>query len=575
MATKFLEPGGDADFGIGLWTVDSGTPAIATDFVHGGHIKSIKYRPGATVDQVKNIGIITDAGGRASLYIYLNVLPTSNLSAPVLCNNSADSSVLTINITSGGVLQIVNNVGTQIGLNGATLSTGVWYRLCLAWKITSSTVNEIRLFKDGTSTISITNGTLDATGMDRFYIGNATGDATFDMRSSDHYLDDSNALTDPGNIWVTAKRPNANGTTNGFTTQIGAGGSGYGTGHSPQVNERALSTTNGWSMVGAGAAVTEEYSIENAATGDISLTGATIVDFMGWVYAKSLAGETASIIVAGSSSSISLTSSNTMFTKIAGSTTYPAGNTDIGVITTTALTTVSLYECGVIVAYIPASSSPAISLTDNFDDNSLDGAKWVTNIISSATVNETNKRIEITPAVSTANSEGDLLSAPIYTAKYDLTNSFYVVNLKQALNANANCYVLFRCFVDDNNIVDFHINGSPRLIYASSMIAGSYTDDVNTAHATYSSITHAWLRIRHGSGNIYWEYSLDGLSWTELTHITAPFSITLTYPKMVALTNASVGSPGAAWFDNFNLPLFFIPSLSMNQPFIGNDIQIV
>ncbi|WP_323162301.1 hypothetical protein, partial [Pseudomonas fluorescens] len=80
-------------------------------------------------------------------------------------------------------------------------------------------------------------------------------------------VDDSSALTDPGNIWVAAKRPNANGTTNGFTTQIGSGGSGYGSGHSPQVNERALSTTNGWSMVGAGAAVTEEYNIESKSTG--------------------------------------------------------------------------------------------------------------------------------------------------------------------------------------------------------------------------------------------------------------------------------------------------------------------
>src|SRR6185436_9856514 len=128
------------------------------------------------------------------------------------------------------------------------------------------------------------------------------------LRSSDHYVDSSASLTDTGNIWVTAKRPNANGTTNGFTTQIGSGGSGYGTGHSPQVNERVLSTTNGWSMVGAGSAVTEEYNIESAAAGDIDISSANYVDVMGWVYASSLVNETASIIVNGVSSNISLTS---------------------------------------------------------------------------------------------------------------------------------------------------------------------------------------------------------------------------------------------------------------------------
>ena len=45
-----------------------------------------------------------------------------------------------------------------------------------------------------------------------------------------------------------------------------------------------------------------------------------------------------------------------MFTNAAGSTTYPAGSgSDIGEITTTALTTVSLYECGIVIAYIPAA----------------------------------------------------------------------------------------------------------------------------------------------------------------------------------------------------------------------------
>ncbi len=221
--------------------------------------------------------------------------------------------------------------------------------------MTSTTVNEFRLYKDHVSDISVSNATISFTSVASIRIGNKDSDATLDFRLSDIYCDDSSSASDIAtDVWVTAKRPNANGSANNFSTQIGAGGSGYGSGHSPQVNERALSTTNGWSMVGAGSAVTEEYSVEAAATGDIDISAATLIDYTGWVYASSLAGETASIIVGGTSSSIALSGSNLAFLAVKGSTSYPGGGTDIGIITDTSLTTVSLYECGLMFAYTPA-----------------------------------------------------------------------------------------------------------------------------------------------------------------------------------------------------------------------------
>ena len=76
---------------------------------------------------------------------------------------------------------------------------------------------------------------------------------------------------------------------------------------------------------------------------------------MGWLRAKSLASETGQIVLAGGTSNISLTSTITTFTKMKGSTTYPAGGTDIGIVTSTGLTTVSLYECGIIFVYSTAA----------------------------------------------------------------------------------------------------------------------------------------------------------------------------------------------------------------------------
>lgn len=356
MATKYLEPGGDATFNTGLWPFIAVAPAIATDFVHGTHVKSIRLRP-STADQVGHQGsIIADAGGRVSFWIYLAALPAVSPDVPIIFNNSTDATtILGVNLTTGGALQFVDNANVQIGTNGATLATGTWYRICIAWTITSTTVNQLRLFVNGALSITVTNGTLSGTGMARFYIGNTATDTALDFRISDFYCDDSTSLADVGNIWVTAKRPNANGTTNGYTTQIGAGGSGYGTGHSPQVNERPQSDTNGWAITTVASAITEEYNIESVSQGDTNITGATIVDYMGWLRSKALTNETAQIIVNNVNSNISLTSSIAYFTKIAGSATYPAGTgTDIGEISAAIATTISLYEIGMIVAYIPA-----------------------------------------------------------------------------------------------------------------------------------------------------------------------------------------------------------------------------
>lgn len=389
MATKFLEPGGDATFNLqttgtgGFWNEISGVTDIATDFKHGNHVNSLSCLAGfASFYGVTNI--VQDSGARISLYIYLNALPASTSTFVLL---KSGSTVAQIKITSAGVLQLFETT-TQIGLNGSALNTGQWYRISLAYTITSTSVNEFRVFKDGLIDINVSNATLTNTGALNVRIGNITGTA-LDLRTSDHYIDDSSSLADTGNIWVIAKRPNANGTANNFGTQIGAGGSGYGTGHSPQVNERPLSATNGWSVVAVGA-TTEEYNVESTSQGDFDISNSTTSDLLkedgsnllqennsfillenanqnvffdsfGWVYTKALIAETGQIVVNGTNTNISITTSQKMFTKIAPSASYPAGTgTDIGMVTDATATTVSLYECGIMVAYIPAISTASV-----------------------------------------------------------------------------------------------------------------------------------------------------------------------------------------------------------------------
>lgn len=349
MATKFLEPGGDATFGKEFWETDIGTNTVVSDFVHGNHQRSFKILGEL---RTRN-SVLADSGTRISFYLYINALPSATNSLLTSLTSGGAARVFGLRITSGGVLQLWNGVTAQIGSNGShTLTTGTWYRISLAYTITNSTTNRFELFVDGSSDISITNATLTNTGTSQISWGNLEGSNTIDPRYSDLYVDDSNALTDPGNIWVTAKRPNANGATNDFTTQIGSGGSGYGSGHSPQVNERAVSTTNGWSVVSGGFGKIEEYTVESASTGDIDISGLSLVDYMGWVYAKTSSAVTAQIEVNASSSVISLTTTATVFTLMAGSTSYPSTSQAIGLLTGTTGETISLYDCGIVIAYI-------------------------------------------------------------------------------------------------------------------------------------------------------------------------------------------------------------------------------
>lgn len=358
--TTYLEPGTDATQDLVFFAAITNNASSATDQAYTG-LRSIKLFTGSPALQAivrTGAGVVADAGSQISFYIRRTRIPTANETTPLFI--VATSGVLSIFTLSWGTAGTIWNrpQGATAVQGTAVLAINTWYRVSVSYYITDTTTYTCKVYVNGVLDSTTNAGTLTRTAsslvrflghdgiganesvwIDNIYV--ATGGAS------------SSSQPDTGNILVTAKRPNANGTTNGFTTQIGSGGSGYGSGHSPQVNEQPLSVTNGWSIIGSGSAVTEEYNIEGMATGDVDISAKTLVDYIGWLYSSALVAETGQIIVNNSASNIALTTTNTLFIKAAGSTTYPAGTgTDIGEITDTTLTTVSLFECGIIFAYL-------------------------------------------------------------------------------------------------------------------------------------------------------------------------------------------------------------------------------
>jgi hypothetical protein len=377
MATVlFLEAGSDATSGLEFYSgtqISGGTVASDSTQQEDG-INSIKCATtggsGSYAIIITGNAILADAGRAISLWVrFPSVAPSADLAFISSLVTGDGSTEFAVGLSTTGKLAIQACGATEV-IGTTVLAANTWYRVSVSYVLTSTVSWTIKVFLNGVLEVTSTNaqGTLTNMGGVDLCLG-PTFDTNifnpftaFSMYFDSVYVDNRTDLTDPGNIHVTAKRPFANGTTNGFTTQIGSGGSGYGSGHAPQVNERPLNQADGWSAAVVASAITEEYNIEGVSVGDANLTGATIVGVEGWIFAKSTLTETDKILVDGTQTSILVTSTAALFTQLSPNpTTYPAGTgTDIGMVTNTTAATASLYECGVLVAYIPSLTPPCV-----------------------------------------------------------------------------------------------------------------------------------------------------------------------------------------------------------------------
>jgi hypothetical protein len=354
-------------------TVHTGSVASATDQQHTGS-SSLKCVVSGAFGQAwasTAAASAADAGRRISMYMrFSTVAPSVDTDQFTVQTSGGARATIVIRLTTAGKLLLAmdgggNTTGTTV------LSANTWYRISVSYKITSASSWTVKVWIGGVLEITKTqaDGTLNFTGTNFFNFGlgsTASDPAVMTTWIDDMFIDDGTGVDDPGNVLVTAKRPFANGTTNGFT---GTGTpSGYGTGNARYVNEQDPNTSNFVSVAAAGSAVTEEYNIEGAAVGDVDASAWTLKAVRGWVYAKALVGETANIIVDNTQTNKSLTSTVTLFTQDSATpTAYPAGTgTDVGLVTSTTVTTVTLYECGIIVAGTPPTgASPFFGTTDS------------------------------------------------------------------------------------------------------------------------------------------------------------------------------------------------------------------
>jgi hypothetical protein len=180
----------------------------------------------------------------------------------------------------------------------------------------------------------------------------------------------------------------------------------------------------------------------------------------------------------------------------------------------------------------------AHTLTDSFNDNSIDGSRWG----SYGPIQEINQRLEIRPASNVAQYGGCQS-----IAMYDLTNSSVHVEVVQLLSGMQASETTLSAIVAGDSKVSITAGGGS--LYCSAYVAGSggFSKTI-----PYDPENHRWWRLRECEGILHWEVSADGQAWTTLVSKPTPIPLTSAYLHIQAGTFSPVAHPGLAIFESFN-----------------------
>lgn len=151
---------------------------------------------------------------------------------------------------------------------------------------------------------------------------------------------------------------------------------------------------------------------------------------------------------------------------------------------------------------------------DDFDDNSINTAKWPNNY-GPPTPTEVGGRARIPCGTDYAAFES------AYTHKIS-GSSVYARIYAPAKSTGTDVYVamsLQNQVAPEGTNISISINVGTGTIRFNSNVG--YWDN-NAVQATYNASTHAWVRIREAAGTLYWDTSADGLTWTQRRSLATP-----------------------------------------------------
>lgn len=357
MAFTWAAPGGSELGGVQAFTTSSGTVAADATVLFFGEqtVKCTTSAAGAAAYVQKNT-ILTGTSYRISVRFRITNLPTATCSIIWVLDASNNNSFRVSLLTTGAV-QLVANTTLVGSASAALLSTGVDYRLTLCFTISSTSVNEARVYINDTTSpaCSATNSTLTTATVSHVRVGWAQGSSgnLLVLNVGQIYIDDDSSLTnilaagptvaDRGPR-VTVKRP-ANGITNDAAwTNLGNG----------SVSEGSSALTNGRTLTGTGTGV-DTYQPQGPTNGTVNLGNATVLGSYGWVFAAkgSVGTPTDNIVFNAATTVVALTTTAAYYSSpVVNGNTYPSV---IGMSRTVGAGGDAIfYDGGVVIAYAAA-----------------------------------------------------------------------------------------------------------------------------------------------------------------------------------------------------------------------------
>lgn len=181
------------------------------------------------------------------------------------------------------------------------------------------------------------------------------------------------------------------------------------------------------------------------------------------------------------------------------------------------------------------------TLTDNFDDNSINATIW-----NDDHATETGGQMVINAATGEGTNNGIASDN-----RYDLTSSYALIELVSAGDTSLS----FTTYILElyNDTVDLYwgieYGATDEIVAYKSPNSVDYTE---IYRATYDSGVHKWFRIREASGTVYWDTSADGENWTNRDSDATGYTLTA-LNVFFGVENPGSGSTSVV-FDNFNVP---------------------
>jgi hypothetical protein len=361
MAITYLDSTGSATQGLEFPTATAGTVVTEATVLASGAPRSYKFTSsGAGAGaSLRKAGIMANAGRRVSIYYKTGALPvTNNVAILSIQTASGAANVLNLNISPTGALLLSNPTPGVIKTSTTLLVANTVYRLSIAYIITTTTNWTYKLWINGVLEFTATNAdaTISSSSSADLTFGWLVGVAAGNNVNSwiQHlYVDDDTSLTDTGDVRVTYKAPAAIN-SNTWNAVVGSGA----------VNERPISNVNGWSETSTTQRA-QNWTLQDAATGDVDITEATIVGYAGWAWAKasSLTGPgTPGVLINNATTAVTLTTSEALYVIYVTSASYPSNAAGIGMRSSGAAADTLLYECGALIAFLhPIARTQSLS----------------------------------------------------------------------------------------------------------------------------------------------------------------------------------------------------------------------